>query len=142
MKSPAKRALITSALLVMLNSAGAAADDGISADKILFGQVAALSGPAQALGQGMREGLVAAFEEANRAGGIDGRKLVLKSVDDGYEPEKTIEATKKNHRRGQGFCFGRLSWNADLKGWSADCERSQGAFHRPFYRRRVPARSL
>ena len=38
---------------------------------------------------------VAAFEEANRAGGIGGRKLVLKSVDDGYEPEKTIEATKK-----------------------------------------------
>jgi ABC-type branched-subunit amino acid transport system substrate-binding protein len=79
----------------MLSSAGAAADDGVSADKILFGQVAALSGPAQALGQGMREGLVAAFEEANRAGGIGGRKLALKSVDDGYEPEKTIEATKK-----------------------------------------------
>jgi branched-chain amino acid transport system substrate-binding protein len=43
----------------------------------------------------MREGIVAAFEEANRAGGIGGRKLELKSVDDGYEPERTIEATKK-----------------------------------------------
>lgn len=95
MNRPATRSIIASALLVMLSSAGAAADDGVSADKILFGQVAALSGPAQALGQGMREGLVAAFEEANRAGGIGGRKLALKSVDDGYEPEKTIEATKK-----------------------------------------------
>jgi len=71
------------------------ADDGVYKDKILFGQVAALNGPAQALGQGMREGILAAFEEANRAGGIGGRKLELKSVDDGYEPEKTIEATKK-----------------------------------------------
>src|SRR6516162_9313066 len=71
------------------------AEDGVSTDKILFGQVAALSGPAQALGQGMREGLLAAFGEANRAGGINGRKLELKSVDDGYEPERTIEATKK-----------------------------------------------
>jgi ABC-type branched-subunit amino acid transport system substrate-binding protein len=71
------------------------ADDGVSNDKILFGQVAALKGPAQALGQGMREGILAAFGEANRTGGVNGRKLELKSVDDGYEPEQTIEATKK-----------------------------------------------
>ena len=95
MSTPATRSIIASALLVMLSSVGALADDGVSTDKILFGQVAALSGPAQALGQGMRGGLLAAFDEVNRAGGIGGRKLALKSVDDGYEPEKTIEATKK-----------------------------------------------
>jgi ABC-type branched-subunit amino acid transport system substrate-binding protein len=43
----------------------------------------------------MREGILAAFDEANRAGGINGRKLELKSINDGYEPEKTIEAIKK-----------------------------------------------
>src|SRR5690242_10525430 len=43
----------------------------------------------------MREGILAAFEQANRDGGVNGRKLELKSIDDGYEPEKTIEATKK-----------------------------------------------
>jgi ABC-type branched-subunit amino acid transport system substrate-binding protein len=42
----------------------------------------------------MRQGILAAFDEANRGGGIFGRKLELKSRDDGYEPEKTIEATK------------------------------------------------
>jgi ABC-type branched-subunit amino acid transport system substrate-binding protein len=61
----------------------------------LFGQVAALNGPAQALGQGMREGILAAFEETNRNGGINGRKLELKSIDDSYEPEKTIVAINK-----------------------------------------------
>jgi branched-chain amino acid transport system substrate-binding protein len=86
---------ICAALLFGFPSIAAQADDGVSTDKILFGQVAALNGPAAALGQGMREGILAAFEEANRAGGIQGRKLELKSVDDGYEPEKTIEATKK-----------------------------------------------
>ena len=100
MNSPALHSLIASALFAMTCSVGAVADDGVGTDKILFGQVAALSGPAQAFGQGMREGLLAAFEEANRAGGIGGRKLALKSVDDGYEPEKTIEATQKNHHRG------------------------------------------
>src|SRR5262245_28383263 len=58
-----------------------------------FGKVAALNGPAQALGQDIREGILAAFEDANRAGGVNGRKLELKSIDDSYEPEKTIVAT-------------------------------------------------
>ena len=71
------------------------AEDGVFKDKVVFGQVAALSGPAQALGQGMREGILAAFEEANRAGGVNGRRLELKSIDDGYEPERTIEATNR-----------------------------------------------
>ena len=71
------------------------AEDGVFKNKIEFGQVAALNGPAQALGQGMREGILAAFEEANRTGGVGGRKLELKSIDDSYEPEKTIEATNK-----------------------------------------------
>jgi len=71
------------------------AEDGVSADKIVFGQATALEGPASALGQGMKMGLEAAFAEVNKAGGVKGRKLELKSLDDGYEPTKSIEAVKK-----------------------------------------------
>ncbi len=71
------------------------AEDGVFADKIVFGQAAALEGPASALGLGMKQGLEAAFAEANKTGGVKGRKLELKSVDDGYEPTKSIEAVKK-----------------------------------------------
>ena len=71
------------------------AENGVSADKIVFGQATALEGPASALGQGMKVGLEAAFAEVNKAGGVKGRKLELKSVDDGYEPTKSIEAVKK-----------------------------------------------
>jgi branched-chain amino acid transport system substrate-binding protein len=78
-----------------LLAAPASAENGVSADKILLGQVAALDGPAAALGQGMRDGLLAAFDEANRAGGINGRKIELISVDDGYEPNKSIAGAKK-----------------------------------------------
>ena len=70
------------------------ADPGVSADKIVFGQAAVLEGPASALGIGMRDGLTAAFGEANAKGGVKGRKLELMSRDDGYEPNKSIEATK------------------------------------------------
>jgi ABC-type branched-subunit amino acid transport system substrate-binding protein len=71
------------------------AEDGVAADKIVFGQAAALDGPTAALGQGMKAGINAAFAEANKAGGVKGHKLELKSVDDGYEPTKSIEAVNK-----------------------------------------------
>src|ERR1700733_13136202 len=86
---------IAFALVVSLAGGAAIAEDGVSENKIVFGQVAALSGPAQDLGQGMRQGILAAFDDANRHGGISGRTLELRSLDDGYEPEKTVEATQK-----------------------------------------------
>jgi ABC-type branched-subunit amino acid transport system substrate-binding protein len=89
------RFLLALALVVGAPGGVAVAEDGVTADAIVFGQVAAFTGPAQALGQGMRQGILAAFDEANRHGGVAGRRLELKSLDDGYEPEKTIEATQK-----------------------------------------------
>lgn len=73
----------------------AKAENGVTQDTILFGQAAVLQGPASALGLGMKAGLEAAFEEANRKGGVNGRKVRLLSVDDGYEPSKSITATRK-----------------------------------------------
>ena len=85
------------AVLAVLLATGipASAENGVSPDKIVFGQAAALDGPASALGLGMKMGLESAFAEANKAGGVKGRKLELKSIDDGYEPTKSIEAAKK-----------------------------------------------
>lgn len=70
-------------------------DQGIFDDRILLGQTAALKGPAQELGKGMRVGLNAAFKEVNDAGGVHGRKIELISYDDGYEPESAIANTEK-----------------------------------------------
>jgi branched-chain amino acid transport system substrate-binding protein len=75
-------------------SATASTEDGVTKDKILFGQAAALEGPASALGTGMQLGIRAAFEEANSNGGVNGRKLELKSYDDSYEPDTSIQAVK------------------------------------------------
>ena len=63
--------------------------------ELVFGQSASLSGPASELGQGMRLGLLAAFEEINREGGVHGRRLVLESLDDAYEPEAAIANTRQ-----------------------------------------------
>ena len=73
----------------------AAAEPLVTADRIVFGQAAALGGPAAALGTGMRQGILAAFAEANKAGGVKGRKLELVSKDDGYEPVRSAAATRE-----------------------------------------------
>jgi len=95
MRATPFNALLAASAVLLATSIPASAEDGVSADKIVFGQAAALDGAASALGQGMKIGLEAAFAEINKAGGVKGRKLELKSVDDGYEPTKSIEAVKK-----------------------------------------------
>ena len=68
---------------------------GVFEDRVIFGQSAAFSGPAQELGIGMRLGIEAAFHEANQAGGVHGRRLELVTLDDGYEPEAAIANTQQ-----------------------------------------------
>src|SRR6185503_3570233 len=85
----------TVAALTVALAAPAGAEDGVTTDTVVFGQAAVLEGPAAALGKGMQLGIQAAFEEANRAGGVNGRKLKLTSVDDGYEPDRAIAQTRK-----------------------------------------------
>lgn len=63
---------------------------GVTDDRILFGQSAAFSGPAEALGTNMRYGIRAAFAELNERGGVYGRRLELVTLDDAYEPEAAI----------------------------------------------------
>ena len=99
------RVRIALVLVAGLTGSAAFAEDGVTDGKIIFGQVAALTGPAQDLGQGMRQGILAAFGEANRSGGVNGRILELKSRDDGYEPEKTVEATKASLEEDKVFAL-------------------------------------
>jgi branched-chain amino acid transport system substrate-binding protein len=90
---------IFTALSILFAVAGplhALADEvGVSSDTILFGQAAALEGPSSALGQGMRQGILAAFAEINARGGIHGRKLELISRDDGYDPDRSVAQTTR-----------------------------------------------
>jgi len=84
------------ALLACLNAPLAAlAQEGVTDTTVRFAQVAAMDGPAAALGTGMNLGIRAAFEEVNRAGGINGRSLALDSFDDGYEPELSVDHVRR-----------------------------------------------
>ena len=67
---------------------------GVTDTEIVFGMSAPFSGPAKELGRGMKTGIDLAFASANEAGGVNGRKLRLVALDDGYEPERTRAVMK------------------------------------------------
>ncbi len=69
--------------------------NGVFPDSIVFGQSAALTGNARELGNDMRLGVLAAFEEANREGGVHGRELKLRVLDDRYEGEAAVANTRE-----------------------------------------------
>lgn len=81
--------------LMLLLSTLVHAETGVSGKSILIGQSAALSGPAQQLGTEMRDGAQAYFDHVNAQGGVAGRQIVLKTLDDGYEADRATSNTKQ-----------------------------------------------
>jgi branched-chain amino acid transport system substrate-binding protein len=67
---------------------------GASDSEIRIGQTIPYSGPVSAYGvQGQLQS--AYFKMLNEKGGLNGRKLRLISLDDGYSPSKTVEQTRR-----------------------------------------------
>ena len=74
---------------------GARARQPYTGSTIVIGQSAVQSGPSALLGTEMTDGMRAAFEAANRNGGVGGRKIELVTLDDQYEPGPCKENTDK-----------------------------------------------
>ena len=72
-----------------------AEEQGVTNQEIIIGISNALTGPAAALGTGVKDGAMTYFQKINNAGGVNGRKIKVISYDDGYEPNRTVENTNK-----------------------------------------------
>ncbi|MCU0990024.1 MAG: ABC transporter substrate-binding protein, partial [Xanthomonadales bacterium] len=70
------------------------AQEGLTAKEILIGQSAGFSGAVGPLVKELTEGAKACFQAVNSRGGVHGRKIVLESMDDGFEPKRTAENTR------------------------------------------------
>lgn len=63
--------------------------------RLVLGQSAAFSGPAAQLGIQMNQGGKIYFDALNAAGGVNGQQIELKTLDDGYEPDRCKANTEK-----------------------------------------------
>ena len=85
-------ALAVAALLLLATTAGAAtqADPGVAAKTILLGGTVPLTGEAAAFGS-VAPGAKAYFDYVNAKGGVNGRKIIYRYYDDGYDPARTVQ---------------------------------------------------
>jgi ABC-type branched-subunit amino acid transport system substrate-binding protein len=63
--------------------------------RIVLGQSAAFSGPAAQLGIQMNKGAKIFFDQLNASGGVNGQTVELRTLDDGYEPDRCKANTEK-----------------------------------------------
>lgn len=61
--------------------------------EIFLGMSAAFSGPSRGLGIELYRGASSYFTHVNQRGGVRGRKITLKTYDDGYQPDPCVENT-------------------------------------------------
>ncbi|MBC7702665.1 MAG: ABC transporter substrate-binding protein [Rhodoferax sp.] len=85
---------VTTALMATSAVAQKKYDPGATDKEIKVGHVIAYSGPASAYGA-IGKAIAAYFDKVNAEGGINGRSVKFISLDDGYNPAKTVEQVRK-----------------------------------------------
>ena len=65
----------------------------VQEEEIVLGVSAAFSGPSRALGTELYRGSMAYFNQVNENGGVNGRRIVMKLYDDGYQPDPCVANT-------------------------------------------------
>jgi ABC-type branched-subunit amino acid transport system substrate-binding protein len=89
MSPPSRLACLALCLLLALPTS-------VPADDLVIGMSAAFKGPSRGLGIEMYRGAMAWFHEVNRTkGGVHGRKIVLRTYDDGYNPAPALANTRR-----------------------------------------------
>ncbi|MEO8443206.1 MAG: ABC transporter substrate-binding protein [Betaproteobacteria bacterium] len=83
------------AMLAALLGMPAHAEDGITKDGILIGQAAGFTGSVAGAVKEQKAGAMAYLDAVNASGGVHGRKILLESLDDGFDFKKTPEVTRQ-----------------------------------------------
>jgi branched-chain amino acid transport system substrate-binding protein len=99
---------VATLLSVAASTFALAQQPGITDTEIKFGNIMPYSGPASALSVTGKV-FSAYFDMVNEKGGVNGRKLNMISLDDGFSPPKTVEATRRLvENDGVAFMFGTM----------------------------------
>src|SRR5262245_61893965 len=81
--------------LVLCLAGGAFAEPGITAKTIVIGQSAGFTGSVAGTVKELTAGAKAYFDAVNEKGGVHGRRIVLESMDDGFDPKRTPDVVSQ-----------------------------------------------
>jgi hypothetical protein len=93
------------AALLVTGLAGGAQAAGVTATEIVLGSHLDLSGPVAAGMPSLRNGMQMRLDEANDAGGVNGRKFRLVVEDNGSQPQMAVRAIDKLIRKDEVFAI-------------------------------------
>ena len=82
----------------------ATADPGISDTEILIGGTAPISGEASSAAA-VAKGADAFFKWTNSHGGVNGRSITYRYLDDGYDPSRTVQVVRQLVQQDQVFAL-------------------------------------
>jgi ABC-type branched-subunit amino acid transport system substrate-binding protein len=86
---------LTAVIALLAGGAMAQNAEGVSDTEIVIGNVLPMTSSAALVGRAAHFGSVVAAEEANANGGINGRKIVIRTEDDAYVPAQTVQGLRK-----------------------------------------------
>jgi branched-chain amino acid transport system substrate-binding protein len=86
--------MLLASALPLVAQAQAKYDTGASDSEIKLGNLNPYSGPASAYGT-VGKAMQAYFDKVNASGGVNGRKIKFMTLDDAYNPSKSVEQTRK-----------------------------------------------
>jgi ABC-type branched-subunit amino acid transport system substrate-binding protein len=97
-------------VLLFLAASGAA-----SAADIVLTQVVPLTGAIAVNGQGLAAGAKAYIDSVNAAGGVNGNKIVLVTLDDQYKPDETVRMIQKSIAENHPLAFFNSTGAANIE---------------------------
>lgn len=124
--------VLTWGLLCLSVSLGIRAETGVTPETISIGQSVVLSGPLAENGMQYSKGINLYLAQVNSKGGVYGRKIELVTLDDGYDPKRAEENTRKLIAEKQVFAlFGYAGTGTSLASLPL-AEKSQLPFIAPY----------
>ena len=87
---------------------------GAQDNRVLLGQSAAFTGPSMQLGTQFHAGAQLFFQQLAGNGGVNGRTVEIRQVDDGYEPDRCASNTEKLIRDDVFALFGYIGTPTSL----------------------------
>jgi branched-chain amino acid transport system substrate-binding protein len=103
-----RRSFVTACLLAAAVPGVRAADPGVSASELLIGQNITLQGGKNAYGVEVLAGVKTLLDDTNRAGGVHGRRIVLRTLDDENQGALAEANARKLVEGGAFILFGSI----------------------------------
>jgi branched-chain amino acid transport system substrate-binding protein len=108
-------AIAAAALGGCRGGSGAASDPGITDKSITLGFTEPFTGPLAGNGLPLAKGIQAYMASVNASGGINGRQVVLKDYDNGYDPARAVQAARTMVEQDKVFAvFGSIGTPVNL----------------------------